>query len=469
MSRSFLAAAALLAWTVALADDKPPPRVEPSLAAPLGEVLEWTSAEGKPYGYRLPRRIDPQKPPNLLFMLHGTGLKWGWAFWNYPIAGGRFRGNDIVIAPEGMTPGQGDTFNFIQGKADGQQIAGLIGALKKAFPIAKVYVYGHSQGAFFAYWFAGEHPELVDGIVAHAGNVLDVKHPPLAKDKVAIGILHGKADAVVPVECAYRTEKLYREKGYKKLKLMIVEGLTEQSGHWPLPRQAGEMLDWLDSVSQDTPRGAAGTALSELAKEEPDLGVVVEAVSRGNALLKAYKAPDKAALAEQLKALAAFIDEVQAAHAEAVKATAGTTRKEKDYGPWAAHFRAAEAALGRLESWQSSAKQLRARSQAHDRTIAGLLPLLERPGAKEIAAGLKAAEQAFLGSRYVQLVTALERVMVGKSKAIKSADADKLRALLDARRAADEEGGKAAAAKTRELAAKLRGAHRAWFESRPGE
>src|SRR5262249_43408559 len=152
------------------------------------------------------------KPPALVLMLHGTGLKWGWAFWNYPIEKGQFRGDDVVVAPEAMTPGGQDVFNFVQNKADGDQIAGIIAYFRKRFPIGRVYLYGHSQGAFFTYWFAGEHPELVDGIVAHAGNVLgNVKHPKAAKEKVAIGILHGRADAVVPVDCAYATEKLYKE------------------------------------------------------------------------------------------------------------------------------------------------------------------------------------------------------------------------------------------------------------------
>ncbi|MBT6969192.1 MAG: hypothetical protein HOA02_10445, partial [Planctomycetes bacterium] len=229
-------------------------KVAPSPNAPQGQTLEWTSAEGKSYWYRLPHQINPKKPPNLVLMLHGTGLTWGWAFWNYPISNGGFRGNDIVIAPEGMTPGGGDTFNFTQSKPDGDHIAGLIRHFKSKFPIDKVYVYGHSQGAFFCYWFAGAYTELVDGIVAHAGNVLTVNHNKLAKDKVAIGILHGKADAVVSVKCAHRTEKIYKQQGYKKIKMNIVEGLTERSGHWPLPTQVAEMFDWLDQVNADSPQ-----------------------------------------------------------------------------------------------------------------------------------------------------------------------------------------------------------------------
>src|SRR5687768_16898383 len=113
MSSSRLAVSiAMILWAPAglsqAKEEKGPPRVEPSDKAPLGDVLEWTSAQGKPYWYRLPKRIDRSKPPNLVLMFHGTGLKWGWAFWNYPIANGGFRGSDVVVAPEGMTPGSGD-------------------------------------------------------------------------------------------------------------------------------------------------------------------------------------------------------------------------------------------------------------------------------------------------------------------------------------------------------------------------
>ena len=53
------------------------PKVAPTLNATKGKTLEWTSAEGKPFWYRLPAKIDKRKPPSLIFMLHGTGLKWG--------------------------------------------------------------------------------------------------------------------------------------------------------------------------------------------------------------------------------------------------------------------------------------------------------------------------------------------------------------------------------------------------------
>ena len=61
-------------------------RVAPSRSAPTGKRLEWTSVEGKTYFYRLPKKINAKRPPNLILMLHGTGLTHHWSFLNYPIA-----------------------------------------------------------------------------------------------------------------------------------------------------------------------------------------------------------------------------------------------------------------------------------------------------------------------------------------------------------------------------------------------
>ena len=131
------------------------PRVEPSPKAEVGEVLEWTTPEGQEYWYRLPKKSRSKRKPALVLMLHGTGLNHGWSFWNYPIGSGVFQPNDIVVSPDGLTPGNGETFNFVQNKKDEGQIVGLIELFRSNFDVGNVYLYGHSQGAFFCYWFAG--------------------------------------------------------------------------------------------------------------------------------------------------------------------------------------------------------------------------------------------------------------------------------------------------------------------------
>ena len=75
-----------------LAAQETTPRAEPAAGLAGGEVYEWTSSAGAPYWYRVPEKISKTSPPNLVLMLHGTGMKWGWAFWNYPIKDGTVPG-----------------------------------------------------------------------------------------------------------------------------------------------------------------------------------------------------------------------------------------------------------------------------------------------------------------------------------------------------------------------------------------
>jgi predicted esterase len=453
-------------WLLA-AEEKPPPRAEPSPQAPLGQVLAWTDRRDKPCWYRLPRKLDARKPPALIFMLHGTGLKWGWAFWYYPIAAGSFRADDVVVAPEGMSPDQAGNFNFIQGPADGDHLAELIADFKARLPIGKVYIYGHSQGAFFAYWFAGEHPELIDGIVAHAGNVLDVKHTPLSRAKVAIGILHGRADAVVPVDCAIRTEKIYRDQKYRNVKLQVVEGLTEQSGHWPLPRQVGEMLAWLDSVTADTPELSLATALYALGKDPPDLAATAEATARAGALLKTWKGKDRASLAERQEALRKLLDEAAREHGAAIEAGSKAGKGEAPYGAWASHFLHAQRALEGLPAWQKAAPGTIKRAAGHEKVVARAMALLDQGGTKSMGEVLKALEGGFLSRHHDELMNSARTRAV--SRDAKPEDLKKLDALSASRREGWSEGLKASLDIDRKLARSFCEAHAAWFAEDGGE
>ncbi len=447
--------------TLAQQKAKEPARAEPTMSAPKGDVLEWTDARGKPLWYLLPKGLAPGKPVHLLIMLHGTGMKWGWAFWNYPIANGAFRKSDIVVAPEGMTDGQGGTFNFVQGKADGDHIAELIGDFKKRFPIDRVYLYGHSQGAFFAYWFAGEHPELVDGFVAHAGNVLgNVKHSQIAKEKIAVGILHGRADAVVPVECAISTEKVYRDLGYKKLKLQIVEGLNEQTGHWPLPKQVGEMIDWLDSVSTDSPLETLRSVCSVLAHEEPDLSVVVEGLARTEKLLKSStKVPDRDVLSAQLATLSTWLSGVAGAHAKAIAERADSRKSDAGLTAPLVQFRVVNRSLEGFAPWNDAMKDLRSRAAQHERAIGPAVDKFARNGLKDASDLAKGIDGAFLARRYDDLLSQIERALAAPPPGVKPEGLAKLRALVESRRNVEQEGREAARRITAAQTEALRQAH----------
>jgi len=440
------------------------PRVAPSTSAPRGETLEWTSPAGKPYWYRLPKKINAKKPPCLILMLHGTGLNHGWSFWNYPIAGPAFRPDDIVVSPDGLTPGGGGTFNFVQGKKDGDQIASLILLFAKQFPVARVYLYGHSQGAFFCYWFVGAHPELVDGIVAHAGNVLEVNHPKLAKEKIGIGILHGKADAVVPVACAYRTEKIYKEQGYKKLKLYVVEGLTKQSGHWPLPRQVLEMFDWLDRVTVDTLDGTVAVALSELAKTAPDLLVVVEAAADARRLSRKYKGEDRAELKAKLAAIEAFIEEAAAAHADHIRTCMNSLKPMPVTECWPAHFRLVSPALKNQAAFRKTLRAQIALADRQEKSVArACKSLSKRPSKKAFAAAVKALEESRLAASYGDLRDLVERVSENPPRGVGEKQLAACRQVIQKSREQDEMAQGAARGALDARLQSFRSEHPDWF------
>lgn len=428
------------------------PKVKPSKKSPRGETLEWTSTAERPYWYRLPKKIDAKKPPNLIVMLHGTGMNHGWAFWNYGVGGGTFRPDDIVISPDGCTPG-GRTFNFDQrNKKDIDQIADLIKLFKKVYPVNNVYLYGHSQGAFFCYTFAGEHPELVDAFIAHAGNVLSAKHPKVAKENVGVAILHGKVDQVVSVAAAHRTYKIYKDLGYKKLKLEIVEGLRKEAGHWPLPTHVKKLLEWCDRVSTKTARGAIDIAKAAVEKDPVDLVTVAESLASAKKLIKKHKGKDKAELARSIAIFDDLVSKAGAAHGAAFQPMKSADYKK--YGPWAAHFRAVHPALARDGTFKKQARAALAKAKSDTKAVNKALDKIQKAGAKAFSSAFKTWQKAILAEGYAELDAALALLKESKVNEKAKAAFEKQRA---ERKAVDEEGLKAAASTTKGALEQWRG------------
>jgi len=424
------------AATTAAAQELKPEPAAPATTLAAGKTYEAISPGKRPYMYRVPD-AGP-RAPHLIVMCHGTGLTYPWAFWNYPIHTGQFRKHDFVVAPESEDPKRG----FLQAKADRDEVAALIKLFRKTWPqIRNVYLYGHSQGGFFCYHFAGEEPELVNGIVAHAGNFYVAKLDKGARDKVAIGILHGRADAVVPVQCAFDTELVYREGGYRNVRLMIAEGLNETSGHWPLPWHVSRMLAWCDQVTLRSPLDAAEAALEELMQEEPDLGAVATAVAAGRKLLEKAPPEEARAASERLAAIEALLDAARDAFAAALLPTADKDSKAE--GPWATQFRIAQRAFG--PKWREAASALQKDAARQTKAVDEAFLGLAKGTKKSYAKALEMLPAGFLGDGYDRLLLQLGRY----DKPGDSVDADDLsayRTKAPELKKHDEAGRKAAAA-----------------------
>jgi pimeloyl-ACP methyl ester carboxylesterase len=317
---------------------------------------------------------------------------------------GGFRPNDIVVSPDGVTPGNGNSFNFVQGKKDGEQIAEIIASFREAYPdIDRVYLYGHSQGAFFCYWYAGEYPDTLDGIVAHAGNVLSVQHDKKAKKNVGIGILHGRADAVVGVFCAFRTFGVYHAEGYQKLKLEIVEGLNERSGHWPLPFQVGQMLDWLDSITITTPE-IGFEVIDQLMKvEQPDLSSIATSLRLTEEVVESAKGSKAKTFAARAGKLRRQVERAAKAHADALEKTAGAVGSSAEFAEWVGHFREVDRALADWAAWSKPMQKVRKLAVKHAKLVDKAIEGMGVQNAKAFERALEAWQEGFLAARYDEL------------------------------------------------------------------
>ena len=141
-----------------------PPELKPDATAESGVVYRWESANRLRYTWLLPDGYDPSQPTDVTVILHGTGLDYRWGHWNNPI--GVFRPQDIVLSVDGPTP-DNKTRLFMGEKDDAEAFKVFLSEMREMFSIDDIFLYGHSQGGFFAIYFAGEHPDLVDGAVAH--------------------------------------------------------------------------------------------------------------------------------------------------------------------------------------------------------------------------------------------------------------------------------------------------------------
>mgnify|MGYP000986667424 CR=1 FL=1 len=246
----------LLLCFAARADD--PPRLEPKLNAEPAKAFAWTSEQGLRYTWVLPGKLAGTPHRNLIIICHGTGLDYRWGSANYKP--GVFRPGDIVISVDGPTKAQNGTRLFMGNEGNAEVFSDFIVEMSKTFHAARVYLYGHSQGSFFVCYFAGVHPELLDGVVAHASGVWTwtAYKPEVAA--VPIAFMHGTADPVVPYGQSVGGRDWYLTQGHPTIQLRRMDRYI----HWPNGDRASECLDWCIGMKTDDPAEALAAAESML-------------------------------------------------------------------------------------------------------------------------------------------------------------------------------------------------------------
>lgn len=228
----------------------PPPTKALDPKASGGEVYEATSADGLRYLWRAPKRYDATKGCGLTVILHGSGGNRHWGFANHDKT--TFRPDDLVVSPDG-TSSNGE---FMGDSKDAKRFHALLEELQRTFKVRATFLYGHSQGSFFALHHAGEFPADVQGIVAHASGLWTSTKAGKAGHRQAVVLMHGTQDPVVPYVQSVGAHDALRRAGYPMVRLRPLEGWN----HWPAEHNSAggtphtsQQLAWVEGMTTEDP------------------------------------------------------------------------------------------------------------------------------------------------------------------------------------------------------------------------
>jgi len=160
------------------------------------------------YVVMLPKNLEPDKPVDLMVLLHGHGSD-RWQF----IAADRdeCRGLRDAAASYGMmvvSPDYRAKTSWMGPKAEADMLQ-ILDMLREKHRIRHTLVCGGSMGASSALTFAGLHPDRVDGVVALNGTANHVEYD---RFQDAIAESFGGTKAQVPREYERRSAELNAEK-----------------------------------------------------------------------------------------------------------------------------------------------------------------------------------------------------------------------------------------------------------------
>jgi pimeloyl-ACP methyl ester carboxylesterase len=281
-----------------------------------------------------------------------------WGFANTPKD---FRPDDFVVSPEGTTK-KGEVTEFYEG--DGRKLHALVEELKKAVKVRAVFLYGHSQGSFFSLQYAGEYPEEVDGVVAHASGLW--RSSPVGKKghRQAIVLMHGTQDPVVPYAQSVGGYEALKEAGYPMARLRSLEGWN----HWPTDNNGvvphtGQQLAWVEGMTTKDP-DRLEACFAFLSKVEAD-GVAEHDFAGLWSLASRIAALEEAPADLKAKATKAKerVEALAAAHVQALELPEKLAFAKAD---WVGHLPLFLRGFRDLPAREELAKRLEAVSKEHD-------------------------------------------------------------------------------------------------------
>jgi len=362
---------------------------QPSAKA-TGKVYEWKSKDGLQYQYYLPKKFDPQQPINLTFILHGSNLDRRWGFANHKA--GQFRSDDFVVSPDGTTSNGSGGFNSLQGKKDLERLHALHQELKEMFNIRATYLYGHSQGSFFSFFYAGAYPDEVQGLVGQASGVWIGTGASKKHHHQAVVLMHGTADPVVGYSQSVGGLKFYEEKKYPLVRLRSLDGWN----HWPTQGQTEQQLAWCEGMTT-TDHGRMAAAFTTLDEAKG----VVDPVALYQVAARVAAAPDmNPGVVKKANAAMKEVDDSAKKHAKAITKSSGKKTKKLVDKPWIGHvplfllhFKGVPACDAFAEKWKAV---LGKQQDLGDKHSTDFWRNAERSPKKAFGYGMKLVHSAFL-------------------------------------------------------------------------
>jgi predicted esterase len=368
-----------------------PKELQPSPSAKAHAVHKWQTKGGLRYTWVLPKGYDGKKPVALSVICHGTGCDYRWGHWNNKP--GVFRPDDVVVSLDGTSPGPNDSRLFLGEPRDAKAFREALTELRATFAIDRVFLYGHSQGGFFVVYFAGEHPDAVQGVVAHASGAWNWSKTGKNVHKVAIAFLHGTMDPVVPYGQSPGSRDAYREAGVPLLHLRRLQDYN----HWPNAVRATECLAWCDGMTTADPAVALRAAEAILEKKKPDEYQWETVVGFGAArqVLGRITGDEKPAFAdagaETRAAAQKLIDRIEAHGSKHVEALRKQLAKKADLvlerpAPWLGHLVALREDFRGVRSVEAFVKALEydAVRKAQEKACAAAVKAWHDEQAKEV-------------------------------------------------------------------------------------
>jgi predicted esterase len=254
--------------------------------APLkaGQIVDGSTENLLTYSARAPegyKEGDPKRWPTIV-ILHGMNMKGKDYVGSIATAWPDIARDYLILGINGEAPSVLDEeprFNYTYVNFVGRStyrgfpgtdrespalVSEALDELRKAYPVARYFVGGHSQGGFLTYSILMNSPERIAGAFPISCTVIFQCEPDAYKDEalraaqrsVPLAIVHGKNDPNVDFAGGRYAAGLFGEHGWPGLRLFT----SDTAGHMFMLLPVGEAIRWLEAMASDDPEVLAAFA-----------------------------------------------------------------------------------------------------------------------------------------------------------------------------------------------------------------